>query len=74
MIARFEMAWPLLPFTDWLTVVVETVTIFPTGAFLMPLLIKSSAPDGGDGMVKLVAKPLLVMSEESHFGGVEVVF
>lgn len=72
--ARLEIACPSLPWTSVVTFVSETVTSLPTGALVMPLLIRSSAPSGGEGMVKLVAKPWLVMREEEQGGGALVVF
>lgn len=74
LMARSEMVFPPTSVTFWVTLVLETEIIFPLLAFLIPLLIRSSAPGGTAGIVQLLAKVVLVMRDESQDGAVVVVF
>jgi|SRR5712671_4129002 hypothetical protein len=74
MIARPWMTLPEVSLTVWETAVFVTGTIFPTGAFEMPLSIRAWAPGGTAGRVKLLSKFEAEMRELEHLGGTMEVF
>jgi len=72
--ARLEIVFPPTSVTFWVTLVLETEMILPLLALAIPLSIRSWAPDGTAGIVQLLAKVELLMSEDAQVGAVVVVF